>query len=91
MPRYEIIADHDGLVVVNKPSGIPCHPTSRFQKYCVLKALAYRDLRCLHRLDLVTSGVLFLATSACKITLEGARKIYIARVEGLFPDEQYCN
>ncbi|KAL0266030.1 UNVERIFIED_CONTAM: hypothetical protein PYX00_011747 [Menopon gallinae] len=85
-PPIEVIADHGGLVVVNKPSGIPCHPTSRFQKYCVLGALANPDMRCLHRLDLVTSGVLFLAASTCKITLDGARKIYIARVEGFFPD-----
>lgn len=86
-PAIEIIADHGGLVVVNKPSGIPCHPTSRFQKYCVLKAMPSTDMRCLHRLDLVTSGVLFLATSACKVTLDGAKKIYIARVEGFFPKE----
>lgn len=86
-PTIEIIANHDGLVVVNKPSGIPCHPTSRFQKYCVLRAMPNTDMRCLHRLDLVTSGVLFLATPACKVTLDGAKKIYIARVEGFFPEE----
>eukprot|EP00866_Antonospora_locustae_P002404 jgi/Antlo1/2404/1196 len=86
-PTIEIIANRGGLVVVNKPPGIPCHPTSRFQKYCVLKAMRNTDMRCLHRLDLVTSGVLFLATSACKVTLDGARKIYVARVEGFFPKE----
>lgn len=90
-PRIDIIAEGQGLVVIYKPNGIPCHPTSRFQKFCVLNALAPRNLRCLHRLDAVTSGVLLLAEQECKITLEGSQKVYLAKVEGKFPAHLVVN
>lgn len=86
-PEIEILAEENGLVVVNKPAGIPCHPTSRYRRYCVLGAVGRPGLRCLHRLDLLTSGLLLLATPECKVSLDGAQKVYIARVRGLFPDE----
>lgn len=86
-PKIEVIAEDHGLVAVNKPAGIPCHPTSRYRKYCVLNALGHTDLRCLHRLDIVTSGVLLLATHQCRKSLKDATKVYMARVRGDFPEK----
>lgn len=85
-PEIKILQDKDGLVVVDKPAGIPCHPVSRYQNYCVLNSLKIKNLRCLHRLDMLTSGVLFLARKECKVTLLNAEKTYIAKVEGIFPE-----
>lgn len=60
-----ILFEDAHLVAVNKPAGIPVHPTARHHKGTVVKMLeAARDgerLMLAHRIDRETSGVLLLS------------------------------
>lgn len=63
-----VIYEDDHLVAVNKPPGIPVHPTARYHQSTVVKMLeAARPgdhLRLSHRIDRETSGALLLARTA---------------------------
>ena len=57
---------HD-LIIVDKPSGLPCHPTVDNKKenlVTLLKEQISSDIRLTHRLDVATSGLLVFAKSA---------------------------
>ncbi|RVD92014.1 pseudouridylate synthase [Tubulinosema ratisbonensis] len=86
-PQIEVIAEEDEYIVVYKPSGIPCHPTSRYRTFTVLSSLN-RNLICAHRLDVPTSGVLILYKKEFKENmknkLKDTKKIYLAKVKGNF-------
>ena len=60
-----ILFEDDHLLAINKPAGIPVHPTARHHKGTVVKMLeAARDgerLMLAHRIDRETSGVLLLS------------------------------
>jgi 23S rRNA pseudouridine1911/1915/1917 synthase len=60
-----ILYEDDHLLAINKPAGIPVHPTARHHKGTVVKMLeAARDgerLMLAHRIDRETSGVLLLS------------------------------
>lgn len=62
------------LLVIDKPSGVPVHPTARYHKNTVVKLLEAarpdEEVFLAHRLDRETSGVLFLTK-----TSEADRKI----------------
>lgn len=65
--RDDILDDKDDFLVINKPSGIPIHPTVNYNKNTVteqLKALGFPHLFPCYRLDRLTSGVLVLAKSS---------------------------
>jgi 23S rRNA pseudouridine1911/1915/1917 synthase len=78
------------LVAVDKPPGIPVHPTARYHMSTVVKLLEVarggERLRLSHRIDRETSGVLLLARSheadrLVKIQFEerqSVRKVYLA-------------
>ncbi len=89
-PKIEIISDEGDYIVVNKPSGIPCHPVGYYRKYCVTKTLfSDEKVGCINRLDIPVSGVLIVARdNKAKVTdmLQDATKIYIAKVKGEFPE-----
>jgi 23S rRNA pseudouridine1911/1915/1917 synthase len=63
-----IIYEDEHLLAVNKPPGIPVHPTARYHASTVVKLLeAARPgdhLRLSHRIDRETSGALLLARTA---------------------------
>jgi 23S rRNA pseudouridine1911/1915/1917 synthase len=63
-----VIYEDEHLVAVNKPPGIPVHPTARYHQSTVVKMLeAARPgdhLRLSHRIDRETSGALLLARTA---------------------------
>jgi 23S rRNA pseudouridine1911/1915/1917 synthase len=63
-----ILYEDDHLLAVDKPPGIPVHPTARYHKSTVVMMLeAARGgerLRLSHRIDRETSGVLMLARTA---------------------------
>ncbi|KAI5148226.1 tRNA pseudouridine32 synthase [Enteropsectra breve] len=86
----EIIADEDEYSVIHKPAGVPVHPTGGYYHYSVTKHL-YKDEKvgCVNRLDMPVSGVLIIARKNHEEKFEmlkSARKIYIAKVKGLFPE-----
>ncbi|KAM0681716.1 DRAP deaminase [Glugoides intestinalis] len=89
-PQIEIIDKQDEFWVVNKPSGIPCHPTGGYFEYSITRAL-FKDqcVGCINRLDMPVSGVLIITlknSNAAHNLLKSAEKVYVAKVKGDFPD-----
>lgn len=95
--HIHIVYEDNEVIVVNKPSGIPTHPSGNYRYNTVTEILKHdlkTELWPCHRLDKVTSGILILG-----ITKEGTKKYmklieqaqdqvhktYIARVVGEFP------
>ncbi|XP_070067655.1 pseudouridylate synthase RPUSD2 isoform X3 [Drosophila takahashii] len=85
------------IVVVNKPASIPVHPCGRYRHNTVVFILAkehnLKNLRTIHRLDRLTSGLLLFGRTAEKaralelqIRTRQVQKEYVCRVEGRFPD-----
>lgn len=98
----DIIHLDDDIVVVNKPSSIPVHPCGRYRHNTVIFLLAkehgLKDLKTIHRLDRLTSGVLmFGRTSNRARSLEAqirerkVNKQYVCRVDGRFPESVECD
>lgn len=93
----QIIYIDDDIVVVNKPSSIPVHPCGRYRHntavYILAKDYGLKDLRTMHRLDRLTSGLLLFGRNAQKarqtelqIRTRLVQKQYVCRVDGEFPD-----
>lgn len=75
VPReIPILFEDEHLIVINKPAGLPVHPSARYYRNTVVKMLEARYLSehlvLGHRLDRDTSGVLVLAR-----TFEADRRI----------------
>ena len=94
-----VLSVEEGFVVVDKPAGVPVHPTGRYNKNTVVSILeteqGLRRLKPLYRLDKNTSGVLLFAdnpATARSFQAALARrdsaigKVYLARVVGRFPE-----
>lgn len=93
-PEIEIIKKEEEYWVVNKPCGIPCHPTGGYYEYSVTRAL-FKDqiVGCVNRLDMPVSGVLIITLKNSNVahnSLKDAEKVYLAKVRGFFPDEAAC-
>ncbi|KAH9488052.1 RNA pseudouridylate synthase domain containing protein 2 [Bulinus truncatus] len=93
----EIIENNDQMVVINKPSSIPCHPCGRYRFNSVVfilgKDLGLTNLRNIYRLDRLTSGVLILCKNTeitrklmDQVAKRQVQKEYVCRVVGKFPD-----
>ncbi|XP_011623443.1 RNA pseudouridine synthase 7 isoform X2 [Amborella trichopoda] len=86
------------VVTVCKPASVPVHPCGQYRKNTVVGILeAERDIAplFLHRLDRLVSGLLILARSAAaadrfrkQIEAGKVKKEYIAKVLGVFPEEE---
>lgn len=91
----------DAILVVDKPAGLPMHPTARYHKgtlVTVLKQMYGEDFRAdpAHRLDRETSGLI-----VCGRTLESCQRLmqsfmggevhkeYLALVEGTPPEDTF--
>lgn len=91
----KIVYEDDDMVVIDKPGGIPAHPTGRFNFNSVVQVLKYEhNLEChpCNRLDRLTSGLMFLAKNpkfaeriGQQIRDREVSKQYLARVVGEFP------
>ncbi|KAK2142173.1 hypothetical protein LSH36_988g00056 [Paralvinella palmiformis] len=92
----EILHDSDDMLVINKPSSIPCHPCGCFRHNSVTFILSrehgYKNVKFVHRIDRLTSGLLLLAKNiekAAEISRQVSgrqlQKEYVCRVEGDFP------
>ncbi|XP_072378716.1 pseudouridylate synthase RPUSD2-like isoform X3 [Diabrotica undecimpunctata] len=98
-----IVHMDEDIVVVNKPASIPVHPCGRYRHNTVVFILAkeynLKNLRTIHRLDRLTSGLLLFGRTPKKarqmehqIRNRLVSKEYVCRVEGDFPDEVIeCN
>ncbi|EDV32359.2 uncharacterized protein Dana_GF15796, isoform A [Drosophila ananassae] len=95
-PITIVYMDKD-IVVVNKPASIPVHPCGRYRHNTVVFILAkehnLKNLRTIHRLDRLTSGLLLFGRTSDKareleqqIRNRQVQKEYVCRVEGRFPD-----
>ncbi|SCU85949.1 LADA_0D11056g1_1 [Lachancea dasiensis] len=90
----EIIHECDEMLVLNKPSGVPIHPTGQYYQNTLVEILNTHGRSVLpsHRLDKVTSGVLILAKNSImankiqrNIREHRMQKVYLVRVDGQFP------
>ncbi|KAG2732228.1 hypothetical protein G9P44_004645 [Scheffersomyces stipitis] len=96
--RLKIVFENEDMLVVDKPSGIPTHPTGNYY-YNTMTEILKHDLNMknvwpFHRLDKVTSGILIFGKSktACDTyssifqnEKDNISKQYLARIEGEFP------
>ncbi|CAH0749237.1 unnamed protein product [Diatraea saccharalis] len=97
-PLRIIHADEE-LLVLDKPCSLPVHPCGRYRHNTVVFILAkeynLKNLRTIHRLDRLTSGLLLFGRSPKKarqmehqIRNRQVQKEYVCRVDGEFPDEE---
>jgi tRNA pseudouridine32 synthase len=94
------IIHHDleqGLLVVDKPAGIPVHGAGRYHQNSIISILrhehGYKDIWPVNRLDRLTSGVMFLGLNKeCAAEMHKQFsdrtiwKEYYCRVVGEFPE-----
>lgn len=91
----KVVFESDDLLVIDKPCGIPVHPTGRFRFNSITKILEKQLKRTVHpcnRLDRLTSGLMFMAKTpqgademADQLKCREVTKEYVARVIGEFP------
>lgn len=94
----KIVYQDDEIVVIDKPSGIPVHPTGRYRYNSITAILEAEHGLKVHpcnRLDRLTSGLMFLGKTAKaaekmvdQIKNREVSKEYIAKVVGEFPIEE---
>eukprot|EP01035_Chromulina_nebulosa_P018326 gene18326-24016_t len=96
----EMIEDNDEFILVNKPAQLPVHPGGSYRFNSLTEILAKElillnktELHLVHRLDRLTSGLVLLAKSKqfanemCQLIKDRKlKKTYLARVEGVFPN-----
>lgn len=89
----DVVYQDDNILVVNKPCGVPTHPSGSFRYNSMTEILEhelkYKVYPC-HRLDKSTSGILIMAknkeAAASFNQNRITEKTYIARVRGQFPN-----
>lgn len=100
----EVLYENNDMIVLNKPSGVPVHPSGRYNYNSVTEIMKsergpdWQAYPC-NRLDRLTSGIMFVAKNSKdaarlgrQIVARTVRKEYIARVMGKFPDgEVVCS
>lgn len=97
----DIIHIDKDIVVINKPSSIPVHPCGRYRHNTIIfllgKEYNLKDLKTIHRLDRLTSGILMFGRTQNKarkleaqIRERKVKKEYVCRVEGKFPEAIEC-
>lgn len=89
------VFEDDDILVIDKPSGIPVHPTGRYRFNSITKMIERERGFVVHpcnRLDKQTSGLMFLAKSpkgaddmGNQLKAREVSKEYVARVVGEFP------
>jgi len=93
----DVIHLSEDLVVLDKPCSLPVHPCGRYRHNTVVFILAkeynLKNLRTIHRLDRLTSGLLMFGRNPKKardmeqqIRNRQVLKEYVCRVEGEFPE-----
>lgn len=92
--KINVIYEHEEYLIVNKPPGIACHPTSNYNHFSITKILEpkYGHLSCINRLDVPTSGIVILARKNLEkyhhnMLNKEIKKFYIAKVKGDFKNQ----
>lgn len=96
---FDVLYEDDAIVAVDKPSGLPVHPSATYHKNTLTALLKARfgddPPKIAHRLDRETSGLLLCgrtraAERALKIDFENrrVRKRYLAIVRGVMPRDR---
>jgi tRNA pseudouridine synthase 9 len=93
-----IVHEDDGLIVINKPAGMPVHPAGRYNFNSIIEIMradrgyGWNPLPC-NRLDRLTSGIMFIGKHrqaaedmSAQIRGRTVKKEYITRVVGEFPE-----
>jgi 23S rRNA pseudouridine1911/1915/1917 synthase len=100
VPRhFSVLYEDDWILGIDKPAGLPVHPTARYHRNTLTALLRdrYGENRPIlaHRIDAETSGILILAKRpeterALKLMFAKrvVRKRYLAVVEGVPPERQ---
>jgi len=96
--EVEILEETEDWIAVYKPAPLPMHPGGRYFKNtltAMLEEMGYPDLKIVHRLDAVTSGIVLFAKTkafAQKAMTEFAegrvKKIYFAEISGQPKEDQ---
>jgi 23S rRNA pseudouridine1911/1915/1917 synthase len=96
---FDVLYEDDAVLAVNKPAGLPVHPSASYHKNTLTHLLKQRfgenAPQIAHRLDRETSGLLVCGrTRASERTLKIAfenrrvRKRYLAIVRGVMPEDE---
>lgn len=93
----KIVHEDANILAIDKPSGIPVHPTGRYRFNTITKIFQHEMGMIVHpcnRLDRLTSGLMFLGKNAHgaddlaqQIKNRSVKKEYIARCVGQFPTD----
>ncbi|XP_034673643.1 RNA pseudouridine synthase 7 isoform X2 [Vitis riparia] len=97
-----VLQKEPDVLTICKPASVPVHPCGQYRKNTVVGILqaehGLAPLFPIHRLDRLVSGLLILARSASKadsfrqqIEAGMVQKQYIAKVTGVFPDDEVGN
>jgi 23S rRNA-/tRNA-specific pseudouridylate synthase len=99
--HIEFVGETDKVLCVTKPSSMPMHPCGAYRdnsfEYILRREPIVSeqpsDLKIVHRLDRVTSGIVVVAKGRemgnqiqLQMKAKETTKIYLARVRGRFPD-----
>ena len=98
---FDVVHEDDSMLALDKPSGLPVHPSATYHKNTLTFLLRERfgadAPRIAHRLDRETSGLLLCArTREAERALKGAfenrrvAKCYLAIVRGRIPEDEGC-
>ena len=95
-----VVHEDDGLIVIDKPAGVPVHPAGRYNYNSIVEIMraeryhSFTPYPC-NRLDRLTSGVMFIGKTreaaeemGKQLVERTIRKEYVARVNGEFPEEE---
>lgn len=94
----KIVYEDENVIAIDKPSGLPVHPTGRYRYNTITKIMQHEMGITVHpcnRLDRLTLGLMFLGKNpkgaeffVKQIRERTVKKEYIARVKGKFPVER---
>lgn len=98
--KLKLIYEDDTILVINKPSPLPMHPSGRFNRNTLTNflklAFPNQTLKIVHRLDANTTGVIVLAKdseTAAQLSLQfqnnTVKKEYLALVEGIIEKDTF--
>jgi len=96
---FDVIYEDDAVLAVDKPSGLPVHPSATYHKntltYLLRRRFGPNAPQIAHRLDRETSGLLLCGRTRAaerdlKIGFENRRvsKRYLAIVRGVMPEDE---